>query len=91
MTGQVEGFASLSLLTDSIGEAVAGADLVGVPVPTASLPTYASALAETISEDQIILLNPGHSGGALYLATEFERAGHREACAGSASSPLPPT
>jgi opine dehydrogenase len=79
VTGQVEGFASLSLLTDSLGEAVAGAEVVVLAVPTASLPAYAPALVEAITEEQLIWLNPGHSGGALYLAAEFQRATGRGA------------
>jgi opine dehydrogenase len=78
-TGQVDGFAPLSLLTDSLAEAVAGAEVVFVAVPTASLPAYAAALVEATTDEQVICLNPGHSGGALYLATEFERATGRGA------------
>jgi opine dehydrogenase len=79
VTGEVEGFASVSVLTDSLGEAVAGAEVVVVAVPTASLPAYAAGLVEAITEDQVIWLNPGHTGGALYLAAEFERATRRGA------------
>ena len=75
VTGQIEGFAALSLVTSSLEEAAAGAAVVAVAVPTASLPAYAAALAQTTSEEQLIWLNPGHSGGALYLAAELARAG----------------
>ena len=75
MTGEIEGFAPLSLVTGSLEQAVDGATVVAVTVPTASLPTYAAALARATSEEQLIWLNPGHSGGALYLAAELARAG----------------
>jgi opine dehydrogenase len=77
-TGQIEGFAALSLVTGSLEEAVDGAGVVAVTVPTASLPAYAAALARATASDQLIWLNPGHSGGALYLAAELARAGRGE-------------
>ena len=75
VTGEIEGFAPLSLVTGSLEQAVDGAQVVAVTVPTASLPAYAAALARATSEEQLIWLNPGHSGGALYLAAELARAG----------------
>ena len=72
-TGAVEGFAPLDRLTDSLEEAVRGADVVAVTVPTPALPAYAPALAELTTADQLIWLDPGHSGGALYLAAEMDR------------------
>jgi opine dehydrogenase len=73
VTGALEGFAPLDRLTDSIEEAVRGADVVAVTVPTPALPHYAPALAEIATADQLIWLDPGHSGGALYLAAEMDR------------------
>jgi opine dehydrogenase len=73
MTGEVEGFGRLSRITDTLAEAVDGAAVVAVTVPTSSLPAYASALAKATTDLQVIWLNPGHSGGALYLAAEIER------------------
>ena len=75
VTGEIEGFARLSLVTGSLEQAVDGATVVAVTVPTASLPAYAAALARATREEQLIWLNPGHSGGALYLAAELARAG----------------
>ena len=75
VTGEIEGSAPLCLVTGSLEQAVDGAGVVAVTVPTASLPAYAAALARATSEEQLIWLNPGHSGGALYLAAELARAG----------------
>jgi opine dehydrogenase len=58
-----------------VSEAVTGADVVAVTVPTPALPFYAGPLAEACAADQLLWLNPGHSGGALFLAAEFERLG----------------
>ena len=77
LTGALEGFGVLGMLTESVAEAVADADVVAVTVPTPALPYFADDLAETTSDDQLILLNPGHSGGALYLAAEMARRGGR--------------
>lgn len=77
LSGAVEGFGCVSLLTDSVTEAVADADVVAVTVPTPALPYFASDLADTTSDDQLILLDPGHSGGAMYLAAEMDRRGGR--------------
>jgi opine dehydrogenase len=75
VTGDIEGFAAPALVTGSMAEAVDGAGVVAVTVPTASLPAYAAALARATTDGQLIWLNPGHSGGALYLAAELARAG----------------
>jgi opine dehydrogenase len=78
VTGEIEGFAAPALVTGSLADAVDGAEVVAVTVPTASLPAYAAALAQATTSEQLIWLNPGHSGGALYLAAELARAGRRE-------------
>ena len=78
VTGEIEGFAAPALVTGSLQEAVDDAGVVAVTVPTASLPAYAAALAQATSDEQLIWLNPGHSGGALYLAAELARAGRGE-------------
>ena len=78
VTGEIEGSVPLSLVTGSLEQAVDGAGVVAVTVPTASLPAYAAALARVTAGGQLIWLNPGHSGGALYLAAELARAGRGE-------------
>jgi opine dehydrogenase len=75
VTGAVVGLAPLPLLTTSVGEAVAAATTVAVTVPTPALPYYAPALVAHCTSRQLLWLNPGHSGGALYIAAEFGRAG----------------
>ena len=75
--GEIEGFAKPSLVTQSLAEAIDGAKVVAVTVPTASLPVYAAALLTATTPAQLIWLNPGHSGGVLYLAAELARAGGR--------------
>ena len=45
VTGEIAGFAAPALVTGSLQEAVDGAGVVAVTVPTTSLPAYAAALA----------------------------------------------
>lgn len=88
-TGAVQGSAPIALLTTSLPEAVAGAEVIAVTVPTPALPHYAPALAAAVTGDQLLWLNPGHSGGALYLAAEIARAigrGGRPICQLSTAS-----
>ena len=73
VTGAVEGVASVPTLTTDVGEAVRNADVVAITVPTPALPFYAPALADTTTDEQVIWLDPGHSGGALYLGAQIRR------------------
>ena len=73
IAGAVTGVGRIAMLTTSLDEAVDGAHIVAVTVPTPSLPHYAPALVEATTAQQLLWLNPGHSGGALYLAAEIRR------------------
>jgi opine dehydrogenase len=75
LTGAVEGTANVGVLTTSVAAAVADADVVAVTVPTPALPFYADALAATVPPGALVWLDPGHCGGALFLAERFRRAG----------------
>ena len=72
ITGAVNGRAEVTV-SDTVGEAVAGAGVVVLAVPTPALLWYAPAVIEGTTDDQLICCDPGHSGGALYLAAEFRR------------------
>jgi opine dehydrogenase len=77
VTGAVSGSAPVALLTTSVSEALAGADIIAVTVPTPALPAYAGPLDAAVTSNQMLWLDPGHSGGALYLAAEIERRSGR--------------
>jgi opine dehydrogenase len=51
LTGAVSGSARIAMLTTSVREAVIGADVVAVTVPTPALPFYAGPLAEACVTD----------------------------------------
>ncbi len=50
----MEGFAPLDRLTGSLEEAVQGADIVAVTLPSPALPSLAPGLVELTTADQLI-------------------------------------
>lgn len=74
MTGALgDAYVSLEVVTDDIDTALSGAEIVMLCVPTSAHPYYAESLAERLTPDQIVFLNPGHMGGGLYMAHEIHR------------------
>jgi opine dehydrogenase len=71
-----ESFAPLDTVTSDIGEAVTGADLIMVVVPASGHRDVALACAPHLADDQVVVLNPGRTGGAL----EFRQALIEGAC-----------
>ena len=74
-TGQVEGEAELEGVTCDLGEAVRGADVVMAAVQALAHERLARELAPLVDERQVVVLNPGSTGGALVLARVFDEAG----------------
>lgn len=68
VTGEVHGFATLNLLTTHVGEAVRDADVLMVVVPATAHRNIAHLVAPHIRDGQILVLNPGRTGGALEVA-----------------------
>lgn len=65
LEGQVTGFAKPNLMTTDMGEAIRGASLIMVTVPASGHREVAAQMAPHLSDGQIIVLNPGRTGGAL--------------------------
>jgi opine dehydrogenase len=74
--GVQQGFVPFSALTTDVAEAVRGADLVMLVVPSVAHETYARLLAPLIGPDLPVFLNPGHTGGGLHFVHELRRAGY---------------
>lgn len=74
--GVVEGLAAPALMTTDAAEAIAGADLVMLVVPSVAHAGYAAALAPLMRPDLPVFVNPGHTGGGLHFAAELRRAGY---------------
>lgn len=59
------GFANLKIVTSNMEEAVNGRDVIMVVVPATGHRFMAEQLAPHLVDNQIIVLNPGRTGGAL--------------------------
>ncbi|HDK26410.1 MAG TPA: NADP transhydrogenase subunit alpha [Candidatus Atribacteria bacterium] len=64
-----EGFAVLNKVTNDIKLAIDGADLIMVVTPANAHAKIAKDCAPYLKEDQVVILNPGRTGGAL----EFDK------------------
>lgn len=73
--GVQEGFVPLGHMTTDLAEAIAGADLVMLAVPSSAHETYARELAPRLTPDLPVFLNPGHTGGGLHFVDELRKAG----------------
>ncbi len=70
-----ETFVQPHLITSTLEDAVAGADLVTIAAPAVAHEFMARSLAPLLTDGQIVHLNPGQTGGALHFVHELRRAG----------------
>ena len=73
--GVQDGLAPISHLTTNVAEAVDGADLIMLVVPSVAHEAYAGALTPVLDAHTPVFLNPGHTGGGLHFAHALARAG----------------
>ena len=66
--GGAEKFAGLYFVSPLIIPVVTGADLIIVAAPAVAHEYLAKSITPYLSDGQIILLNPGHTGGSLHFA-----------------------
>ena len=74
-TGKTEAEANPDMITDNTAEAIKGTDIIMVCTTTDAHADVAAAIADTITADQIVILNPGHVGGVLNFKTALKNAG----------------
>ena len=74
--GAIEGEGSPSMITSDIHEAVKGSDIIMVVTTANAHGSIAKQIAGDLVDGQIIILNPGRTGGAL----EFKRALDASSC-----------
>jgi opine dehydrogenase len=67
VTGARQGTAKPALVTDRLDVALADVDLVVVVLPAHAHEQIAIEAAGKLREDQVVYLNPGHTGGALHF------------------------
>ena len=70
-----EGIAKPRVMTSDLGAALRGCDAILCTLPTTSHAGVARALAASGVRDTPVVLNPGHTGGALEFKTAFETSG----------------
>lgn len=68
VTGEVHGLAKLDVVTNDVRKAIEHAEVLMVVVPATAHRNIAQIIAPHIRDGQIILLNPGRTGGALEFA-----------------------
>ena len=73
--GVRNGLFPVAKMTTVVAEAVAGADLIMLVVPSVAHGHYARELAPLVDGSVPVFLNPGHTGGSLHLAAELRRRG----------------
>ncbi|MDD3642169.1 MAG: NAD/NADP octopine/nopaline dehydrogenase family protein, partial [Candidatus Krumholzibacteria bacterium] len=73
VTGEVEGFAPVKLATCDPAEALESADIVMIVVPATAHGQVAERLAPYLRDGQIVVLNPGRTGGALEFSQVIRR------------------
>lgn len=75
ISGIHEGLVPIDLITTDLADAVRDANLIMLVVPSVAHEFYARGLAQLLKEDQIVFLNPGHTGGGLNFVYELRQAG----------------
>ena len=76
LTGAIEGVGKLHQVTDDIQKAVVGCEIVMVVTTANAHASIARQLSDVLRDGQVIILNPGRTGGAL----EFRRALDESEC-----------
>ena len=75
LAGAVEGTGPIELVTTDIAAAAEGADILMVVVPANGHRYMATALAPHLRDGQVIILNPGRTGGAFEFRQVFREMG----------------
>jgi len=63
--GEIKGFGKIELASSNIKECLAGVDILMVVVPANGHRFIAQTCAPYLKENQVVILNPGRTGGAL--------------------------
>ena len=73
--GEVAGFGPIPLATSNMAEALESADVVMVVTPSTAHRDLALLMADHLVQGQVIVLNPGRTGGALEFSTILAERG----------------
>ncbi len=75
LSGEVEGQGNLNIVTNNIKEAISGANIIMVTVPAMGHYYIGKQMAPFLEDEQIIVLNPGRTGGALEVYATIRQEG----------------
>lgn len=75
LTGAIEGTGVLNIVTDDIGKAIEDVDVIMVTVPAVGHFQLAKMMAPYLRDGQVIVLNPGRTGGALEVYENIKSSG----------------
>jgi len=76
--GVLDGCVPVALITTDIEEALRGVELIMITTPASSHAELAERMAPHLTADQVIVLNPGRTFGALEFSTVLRRCGIQE-------------
>ncbi len=65
LTGEENGIGVLNRVTSNMGEAIEGVDIIMITTPALAHYNIAKEMAPYLKDGQVIVLNPGRTGGAL--------------------------
>lgn len=73
--GEISGFAPIPVATSDVREAIRGAQVIMVVTPATGHREIAERLSPYLEDGQIIVLNPGRTGGALEVRQTLRETG----------------
>lgn len=80
LSGAIQGFGPIAAATADMREAIADAELIMVVVPATGHAFMAEAMAPHLKDGQVIVLNPGRTGGALEVYNILRRRSAPAGC-----------
>lgn len=75
VTGEIDGFGKLSTVTSDIRRAIEGSDILMVVTPATGHRDIAESIAPFLKPEQIVVLNPGRTGGAIEFKSILNKYG----------------
>jgi opine dehydrogenase len=78
LEGEVSGFGKLNVISDNIKEVIKGTDIIMVVVPAFAHGSIAERCAPYLEDNQIVILNPGRTAGALEFLNILRERGNNK-------------
>lgn len=75
LTGEKEGTGKLNIVSDNIKKVIENVDIIMVTIPAIGHYSLGKLMAPYLKDGQVIILNPGRTGGALELYTTLRKNG----------------